>query len=66
LNDAVALSERALALDPHNLRALYVLAAVLTERVINHWSDDPADDIGRAEKAIDAALALQPENGWYH
>ena len=59
-NDAVTLAERALALDPQNVRALYVLAAALTQRVTNHWSDDPAGDIARAEKAIDAALALQP------
>ena len=66
LNDAVTLAERALALDPQNVRALYVLADALTSRVISHWSDDPAADIARAEKAIDAALALQPERSWLH
>ena len=65
-NDAVTLSERALALDPQNVRALTVLAAALLDRVTGHFSDDPAGDIARAEKAIDAALALQPENSLAH
>jgi adenylate cyclase len=66
LTDAVTLSERALALDPQNARALWVLAAALVVRVFNHWSDDPAADIARAEKAADAALAVQPDNSWAH
>ena len=66
LNDAVTLSERALALDPQNVRALTVLANALVNRVIDRWSDDPAGEIARAEKTVDAALALQPENPWAH
>jgi adenylate cyclase len=66
LNDAVTLSERALALDPQNVRALTVLTRALVLRVIDHWSDDPAGDIARAEKTVDAALALQPENSSVH
>jgi adenylate cyclase len=66
LNDEVTLSERALALDPQNARALYVLASALVLRVWDDWSDDPAGDIARAEKTIDTALALQPENSWAH
>jgi adenylate cyclase len=62
----VTLSERALALDPQNVRTLTVLARALTTRVFDHWSDDPAGDIARAEKTIDAALALEPENSWVH
>jgi class 3 adenylate cyclase/TolB-like protein len=65
-NDAVMLSERALALDPQNVRALAALTRALVRRVIDHWSDDPAGDIARAEKAADAALAVQPENSWAH
>ena len=61
MNEAVTLSERALALDPQNARALTVLANALIDRVVDHWSDDPAGDIARADKAIDAALALQPD-----
>jgi adenylate cyclase len=66
LNEAVTLSERALALDPQNVRALTVLTNALVLRVFDHWSDDPAGDIARAEKRVDAALALQPENSWVH
>jgi tetratricopeptide (TPR) repeat protein len=66
INEAVALSERALALDPQNGRALTVLANALASRVLDHWSDDPAGDIARAEKTVDAALALHPENSWAH
>jgi adenylate cyclase len=67
-DEAVTLAERALALDPTNVRALTVLAGALLDRVtdIQQWSDDPAGDIARAEKAIDAALALQPENSSVH
>ena len=62
LNDAVTLSERALALDPQNVDALTVLANALIERVDDQWSENPEGDVARAEKAIDAALAVQPEN----
>jgi adenylate cyclase len=65
-NEAVTLAERALALDPQNVRALTVLADALLDRVTDQWSDDPAGDIARAEKTIDAALALQPENSSVH
>jgi adenylate cyclase len=65
-NEAVTLSERALALDPQNVRALTVLAGASLDRVSDQWSDDPPGDIAHAEKAIDAALALQPENSLAH
>jgi adenylate cyclase len=65
-NDAVTLAERALALDPQNVHALWVAACALVLRVSDHWSEDPADDIARAEKTVDAALALQPDNSWVH
>jgi adenylate cyclase len=66
LNDAVTLSERALALDPQNARALRVLTNALVDRVVDQWSDDPAGDIARADKTSDAALALQPDDSWAH
>jgi adenylate cyclase len=66
LNDTVTLSERAVALGPQNVHALYLLAGALVLRVFNHWSDDPAGDIAGAEKAADAALALQPDDSWVH
>ena len=51
---------------PENVRALTVLAAALLDRVGDQWSDDPAGDLARAEKVIDAAWALQPENSSVH
>ena len=66
MNNSVTLSERALALDPQNLRALDMLPVALTQRVLDQWSDDPAGDIARAEKTADVALALQPENSRAH
>ena len=62
INEAVTLSERALTLDPQNVRALTVLADALLDRVTNQWSDDPAGDIARADKLADSALALQPDD----
>ncbi len=66
INEAVALSERALALDPQNVRALAALTNALFDRVSDQYSDGPAGDIARAEKAIDAALALQPDSSAAH
>jgi class 3 adenylate cyclase/TolB-like protein len=66
LNEAATLAERAVALDPQNVRALTVLAGASLDLAIDQLSDDPAGDIARAEKAIDAALALQPENSSAH
>jgi adenylate cyclase len=66
LNEAVTLSERALAFDPQNVRALTVLTSALLLRAFDHWSDDPAGDIARAENMVDAALAVQPDNSPVH
>jgi tetratricopeptide (TPR) repeat protein len=66
VNEAVTLSERALALDPRNMRALNVLARSLVNLVEDGYSDDPASDTARAEKTIDTALALQPDSSWAH
>ena len=65
-NEAVTLSERAMDLDPQNVRALTVLAGASLDLVSDQWSDDPPGDIAHAEKATDAALALQPENSLVH
>jgi adenylate cyclase len=48
------------------VRALTILADALVGRVIDQWSDDPAGDIARSEKTIDAALALQPDSFQAH
>ena len=48
------------------MRALTVLAGASLDLVNDQLSEDPAGDIARAEKAIDAALALQPESSSAH
>ena len=65
-SDVIDLSERALALDPQNERAMVALSGALTDRVTNQWSDDPAGDLARAEKVADSALALQPDDASAH
>ena len=57
LNDAIAMFERALALDPQNARAMTGLATALLVRPYAGWSDDPAADYARAEKTADDALS---------
>ena len=66
LKDAAVLFERALSLDANNIQAMTGLTNVLATRVNNFWSEDRAADIGRAEKTIDAAIALQPDNSSAH
>jgi TolB-like protein len=61
--EAAALFERALALDPQNLPATTGLANALVAHAIN-TSD--AGDAARAEKLIDAVLAVQPGNSTAH
>jgi adenylate cyclase len=61
-DDGVKLFERALALDPQNVRAMTGLALVLQWRAFNGWSDDGERDFGRAEGLIKHALVLQSEN----
>ena len=65
-NDAIAMFERALALDPHNARAMTGLATALLVRPYAGWSDDPAADVARAEKTADDALALRPDDSDAH
>jgi TolB-like protein/Flp pilus assembly protein TadD len=65
-NDAIAMFERALALDPHNAHAMTGLAIALFTRPYAGWSDDPAADVARAEKTADDALALRPDDSDAH
>ena len=65
-SDIIDLSERALALDPQNERAMVDLAFAFNDRVTNRWGDDPAGDIARADKLADSALALQPDDARAH
>ena len=65
-NDAIAMFERALALDPQNAHAMTGLAVALFVRPYAGWSDDPATDVALAEKTADAALALRPDDSDAH
>jgi adenylate cyclase len=65
-NDAIAMFERALALDPKYEPAMTGLANALEARVSTGWSDDPAGDLERAQKTADAALAIRPHDAWAH
>jgi adenylate cyclase len=61
--EAIALFERALALDPQNLPAMTWLANALAGHAIQTHD---AGDAARAEKLIDAVLAVQPDNSTAH
>jgi tetratricopeptide (TPR) repeat protein len=65
-NDAIAMLERALVLDPQNLWSLIDLASALTTRVETKWTEDAAGDLARAEELVKTALALQPDEAWAH
>jgi TolB-like protein/class 3 adenylate cyclase len=61
--EAAALFERALVLDAQNLPAMTGLANALTGRaILTH----DAGDAARADKLIDAVLAVQPDNSTAH
>jgi adenylate cyclase len=66
LNESIGLFERALSLDPNNVRALIGLSWQLGNRATDFPDDNAAADNARAEKAIDAALAVQPDNSEAH
>ena len=66
VNEAIDLYERALAADANNVSAMTGLADALTGRVRALWSERPEDDIARAEKTVDSALALEPDNSAGH
>jgi TolB-like protein/class 3 adenylate cyclase len=61
--EAIALFERALALDPQNLPAMTGLANALAGHAIQTHD---AGDAARAEKLTDAVLAVQPDNSTAH
>jgi adenylate cyclase len=65
-NDAIAMFERALTVDPKNVSAMSGLATALFARPYGGWSDDPAADFARADKTADAALALRPDDSEAH
>ena len=65
MDDAVALFGRALTLDPQNVRAMTGMAYALILRAQSRSGADPADT-ARAQKTIDAAAALEPDNSSIH
>jgi tetratricopeptide (TPR) repeat protein len=63
---AFALCERALEMDGRNVRALAILAIRSQVHIINFISDDPSDDLRRADELSARALALDPNNYLTH
>jgi TolB-like protein/Tfp pilus assembly protein PilF len=61
---AYALCERALRIDPYNVRALTILAEKFSSRVNALQSTDRKADIQRADKLVSRALAIDPSS--YH
>ena len=66
VNEAIGLFERALSLDANNVQALLGLSWALSDRAGNFADDNEADHLARAEQAVDAALAIQPDNSLAH
>jgi TolB-like protein/Flp pilus assembly protein TadD len=65
-NEAIRLSERALALDAQNVSAMTNLAIALVLRAENSLSENSTADMARADKLIKTALSLQPDYTWAH
>jgi adenylate cyclase len=61
-----SLCERALAIDPNNVRALVQLPIKLHLALSMGTSADPSADIARADELVSRALALDPTSGWAH
>jgi TolB-like protein/Tfp pilus assembly protein PilF len=64
--EAVALFERALALEPMSVAAQSWLAIELTARVLDFMTDTAATDIARAESLAERALAASPRSPLAH
>ena len=65
-DEAVALFEKALALDPHAADAAAWLAVALTVRVTDELTDAPNLDLERAEELATQALKSSPDNAVAH
>ena len=65
-DEAVALFEAALAVDPNSADALAWLAVALTVRVSDEFSDSPDADLQRAERSAGQALAAAPNSAPAH
>jgi adenylate cyclase len=63
---AIAMFERALALDAHSVEAQTWLASVLAVRVLDLMSDSVAADNARAQELVEQALAVSPRSSLAH
>jgi DNA-binding winged helix-turn-helix (wHTH) protein/tetratricopeptide (TPR) repeat protein len=59
---ARALARWAVDLDANNAEALTRLTRVLTTGVLNHWSDDVANDLHAADQALQSAAHIAPDS----
>ena len=66
VDQAYALCERALRLDPHNVRALVELSFRSIDRVLDLSTTDRDGDLRRANDYLERALALAPNNAVAH
>jgi adenylate cyclase len=65
-NEALALFDKALALDPQSADAATWVAATLVFRVTDDLSDSPDEDLHRAEKLVSQSLASSPNSALAH
>jgi tetratricopeptide (TPR) repeat protein len=65
-NEAVALCEQALAIDPNNVHALTVLGFKFFRLAESGFSSDPKGDLARADELASKTLALDPDWYWSH
>jgi TolB-like protein len=63
---AYRLCERALSLDGSNVRALIIMADLLSLRVLVSRSTDPEADLGRADELASRAIAAASNHYWAH
>jgi len=63
---AYRLCERALSLDGSNVRALIIMADLLSVRVMGSRSTDPQADLERADELASRAIAADPNHYWAH
>jgi adenylate cyclase len=66
LTQSSALFERALQIDPGFPKAFVGLAATLAVGVNYRWTDAPADQLRRAENAVDQVLSRFPSDAMAH
>jgi tetratricopeptide (TPR) repeat protein len=63
---AFALCEQALAIDPHNVRALTALGNKFLLPALLGLSSDPKSDFARTDELMSKVLALDPDAYWAH